>query len=119
MQAAQQALVNGQMSGDMPGLRAELADTEKDDSSTISTVIAVAMAGRAIKPSLDTLQQLVNLKPKTLEELSTVAGISANQQRMFGSRLLDKIREVIEEQYTDDGDAATDLLSYSTAIRYD
>jgi superfamily II DNA helicase RecQ len=54
----------------------------------------------------DTLQQLVNLKPKTLEDLSNVAGISANQQRMFGSRLLDKIKEVVEDQYTDEGAVA-------------
>ena len=42
----------------------ELANTEKDDLDD-PTVMAVAMAGRAIKPSLDVLQQLVKSSVRT------------------------------------------------------
>jgi hypothetical protein len=46
----------------------------------------------------DTLQQLVLLKPTTLQDLSTVAGISAHQQRMFGTRLLGVINEFVSKE---------------------
>lgn len=49
--------------------REELANTEQDDASTISTVMAVAMAGRAIKPSLDVLQQLVKSQRENVTEV--------------------------------------------------
>ena len=43
----------------MQGLKEEMANTEKDEAATMTTVMAVAMAGKAIRPSLDVLQQLV------------------------------------------------------------
>lgn len=46
----------------------ELANSEKDDASMISTVMAVAMAGRAITPSLDVLQQLVKAQRGNVNE---------------------------------------------------
>ena len=38
---------------EVAGLRDEFANTDKDDAGTMTTVMAVAMAGRAIRPSLD------------------------------------------------------------------
>ena len=55
--------------GETPGLNEELANTEKDDASAISTVMAVAMAGRAIRPSLDVLQQLVKAQREDVAEV--------------------------------------------------
>lgn len=43
--------------GEEEGGRGE-SSADIDDSATISTVMAVAMGGRAIKPSLDVLQQV-------------------------------------------------------------
>jgi len=50
----------------------DLANTDKDEASTISTVMAVAMAGRAIKPSLDVLQQLVKSQRENVAEIIDV-----------------------------------------------
>ena len=68
------------------GLKEELANTEKDDSSTVSTVMAVAMAGRAIKPSLDVLQQLVK------SQRENVAEVIEQEQRQ-----IDKLKQDLDE----------------------
>lgn len=61
------ALVTGGDAG--PGLREEIANTEKDDASMVSTVMAVAMAGRAVRPTLDYLQQLVKSQRENVAKI--------------------------------------------------
>lgn len=51
------------------GLKEELANTERDEASTVSTVMAVAMAGKAIKPSLEVLQNLVKSQRENVSEV--------------------------------------------------
>ena len=74
---------------EIQGLQEELANTEKDDASTVSTVMAVAMAGRAIQPSLDLLQQLVKSQRENVTE------VIENEQRQIEtlkSRLDEEVR---------------------------
>jgi len=54
------------------GLREELTDKEKDEASKITTVMAVAMAGRAVRPTVATLQQLVkNMRENVGESIAS------------------------------------------------
>ena len=46
-----------------------MANTEKDEAATMTTVMAVAMAGKAIRPSLDVLQQLVKAQRENVSEI--------------------------------------------------
>ena len=54
---------------EVAGLRDEFANTDKDDAGTMTTVMAVAMAGRAIRPSLDVLQQLVKAQREDVKAI--------------------------------------------------
>ncbi|KAL1503593.1 hypothetical protein AB1Y20_012070 [Prymnesium parvum] len=59
----------------------------ENESSTISTVMAVAMSGRAIKPSLDVLQQVVKAQRENVAEMIE------NEQRT-----IDGIKETLDAQ---------------------
>ena len=63
---------------EVAGLREEFANSDKDDASTMTTVMAVAMAGRAIRPSLDVLQQLVKAQREDVKGIIEDEGTQIN-----------------------------------------
>ena len=79
------------------GLKEEMADTEKDEASTITTVMAVAMAGRAIRPTLDVLQKLVKAQR---EDVVGIIEEEAKQIEILKASLDDEVRknEHIEQE---------------------
>jgi len=96
----EQAAAGGLSGADSANLREELANTEKDDASVISTVMAVAMAGRAIRPQLDKLQQLVK------SQRENVAEIIENEQRQIDS-LKGQLDEMVHENETLEAECLT------------
>ena len=66
-----------------------MANTEKDEAATMTTVMAVAMAGKAIRPSLDVLQQLV----KAQREWSEIISDEQAQIRKIKEQLNDEARQ--------------------------
>ena len=91
--------------GEQPGLKEEMANTEKDDSSTISTVMAVAMAGRAIKPSLDVLQQLVK------SQRENVAEVIEQEQRQ-----IDQLKSSLDEIVRENEDLESECISMEAKV---
>ena len=104
-QAQQAALMTGASTGDQPGLKEELANTEKDDASTISTVMAIAMAGRAIKPSLDVLQQLVK------SQRENVAEVIDQEQRQ-----IDQLKSSLDEIVRENEDLESDCINMEAKV---
>jgi predicted transcriptional regulator len=86
---------------------AQLADTQQDDASTISTVMAVAMAGRAIKPSLDVLQQLVK------SQRENVAAVIDEEQRQ-----IDQLKSSLDEIVRENENLESDCLSMEAKVRH-
>ena len=74
---AAQVVDSGGGSGALATGSGEPSTEEQADSTTISTVMAVAMAGRAIRPSLDVLQQLVK------SQTYNVAEVIENEQKQI------------------------------------
>ena len=72
-----------------------MANTEKDEAATMTTVMAVAMAGKAIRPSLDVLQQLVKAQR---ENVSEIISDEQAQIRKIKEQLNDEVRHVTLEQ---------------------
>ena len=66
-----------------------MANTEKDEAATMTTVMAVAMAGKAIRPSLDVLQQLVKAQR---ENVSEIISDEQAQIRKIKEQLNDEVR---------------------------
>tara|TARA_B110001452_G_scaffold11041_1_gene9183 strand:+ start:3615 stop:8069 length:4455 start_codon:yes stop_codon:yes gene_type:complete len=66
---AQERRAGMTISEEVAGLKEEFANSDKDDASTMTTVMAVAMAGRAIRPSLDVLQQLVKAQREDVKQI--------------------------------------------------
>ena len=94
-----------QIGGGGDGMKEELANTELDDSSTISTVMAVAMAGRAIKPSLDVLQQLVK------SQRENVAEIIDQEQRQ-----IDALKSSLDESVRENEKLEDDCLDMESKV---
>ena len=88
-----------------PGLKEELANADLDDSSTISTVMAVAMAGRAIKPSLDVLQQLVK------SQRENVAEVIESEQRQ-----IDALKSSLDESVRENEKLEDECLDMETKV---
>ena len=91
--------------GDEAGLKEELAHSEQDEASTVSTVMAVAMAGHAIKPSLDVLQQLVK------GQRENVAEVIEQEQRQ-----IDTLKTSLDEIVRENEDLESECISMEAKV---
>ena len=65
--------------------------SRQDEASTITTVMAVAMAGRAIKPTLDVLQKLVKAQR---EDVVQIIDDESRQIDTLKASLDEEVREI-------------------------